>query len=588
MKHRVILISLLATALASLNVYAAVRSQSVGSGTFTAPSGVTVLPNGDLDGDGVLNALDPDTDGDAVPNAQDAFPNDVLESLDTDNDGIGNNADTDDDGDGVPDVSDIDPLDPLVTTNTPPAFAAITCPTATADIAYSCTISATDVNGHTLTYTLANGPSWMTINSATGVISGTPLTNGTVTGVQVSANDGHGTTTSPAFSFAVDKSAAQIAAETVATAITDGTLAAADITTVLSAVGSTADSDLDLSGNPIHMSYVQNCIGSSTDATTIANCSSNVDGAALSQYETAEVLSGSQTGTVDSALLEKAGISSTVATIAAGNTCGANQDQSCVDQVLALAGISSSTGITTANFENILANYFETAVASEPLTVATATGATGCSNSQTVFNIPNPPTLCASFAHWNCSGITSGISVAWTDSGKGSIQADSTVFSGGAYQVRATLNIGNTSRTKTLNGNFNLTAAVSGAQNGYKTGTQPGYWGGGYNPVNRASSQCSWWGGTLAKHSEIRAANTAHGTIISNGTRVVFRTESGDAAAYTGSGSTTKPQCSQDFHQTNSNNINGFQYRNNNNARCNNRTSSENFTYLCKDVPSCN
>ena len=108
-----------------------------------------------------------------------------------------------------------------------------------------------------------------------------------------------------------------------------------------------------------------------------------------------------------------------------------------------------------------------------------------------------------------------------------------------------------------------------------------------FNPLARAASSCSSQGGTLATHSDIRKANTAHGTIIPNGTRVVFRAANGDAVAYTGSSSSqTKPQCSNDFHQTSANNIKGFQYRNNSQARCDNRSRSENFTYLCKNVPT--
>ncbi|WP_295449244.1 thrombospondin type 3 repeat-containing protein [uncultured Thiodictyon sp.] len=61
---------------------------------------------GDLDNDGIPDAIDPDIDGDGVPNAQDAFPFDPNESVDTDGDGIGNIADTDDDNDGVPDTRD--------------------------------------------------------------------------------------------------------------------------------------------------------------------------------------------------------------------------------------------------------------------------------------------------------------------------------------------------------------------------------------------------------------------------------------------------------------------------------------------------
>ncbi|MDC0172196.1 M12 family metallo-peptidase [Gammaproteobacteria bacterium] len=51
-----------------------------------------------------------DTDGDRVADDEDAFPNDLTESIDTDGDGIGNNSDPDDDNDGVPDITDAYPL----------------------------------------------------------------------------------------------------------------------------------------------------------------------------------------------------------------------------------------------------------------------------------------------------------------------------------------------------------------------------------------------------------------------------------------------------------------------------------------------
>lgn len=53
-----------------------------------------------------------DTDGDGVPDADDAFPDNPLETMDTDGDGTGDNADTDDDNDGVPDGEDAFPTDP--------------------------------------------------------------------------------------------------------------------------------------------------------------------------------------------------------------------------------------------------------------------------------------------------------------------------------------------------------------------------------------------------------------------------------------------------------------------------------------------
>ena len=76
-----------------------------------ATSAVTLNPDGDLDGDGIINSADTDDDGDGWIDTSDAFPTDSDEWLDTDSDGIGNNEDTDDDADGVADADDDFPLD---------------------------------------------------------------------------------------------------------------------------------------------------------------------------------------------------------------------------------------------------------------------------------------------------------------------------------------------------------------------------------------------------------------------------------------------------------------------------------------------
>ena len=65
----------------------------------------------DMDGDG-------DGDGDGVADADDAFPNDPMETADADGDGVGDNADLDDDNDGVADVHDGLPLNPMETKDT--------------------------------------------------------------------------------------------------------------------------------------------------------------------------------------------------------------------------------------------------------------------------------------------------------------------------------------------------------------------------------------------------------------------------------------------------------------------------------------
>jgi len=72
----------------------------------------------DRNANGLLNQDDfSDLDGDGVVDAVDVFPNDPSESADFDNDGIGDNADTDDDNDGVSDDQDQMPFNAAETTD---------------------------------------------------------------------------------------------------------------------------------------------------------------------------------------------------------------------------------------------------------------------------------------------------------------------------------------------------------------------------------------------------------------------------------------------------------------------------------------
>lgn len=62
---------------------------------------------GDLDGDGVLDAVDDDRDGDGCPNEADELPDDPFACNDLDGDGVGDAVDADDDGDGVSDLEEM-------------------------------------------------------------------------------------------------------------------------------------------------------------------------------------------------------------------------------------------------------------------------------------------------------------------------------------------------------------------------------------------------------------------------------------------------------------------------------------------------
>ena len=168
----------------------------------------------------------------------------------------------------------------------------------------------------------------------------------------------------------------------------------------------------------------------------------------------------------------------------------------------------------------------------------------------------------------------------YNDLGKGNIVADTTVFSGNSYTVTATLAVGGTTRTRTINGSFNTQAAIAGAQQGYKTTGEPAWWK-NYNALHRARDRCANWGGSIATHADIVAANAALSSpIIPNGTRTIFAAANGDANVSTGG----KTQCSESWPTQHTLKwINGAKSQ-----KCNNVAGfGRSFTILCKDVPSC-
>ena len=369
-------------------------------------------------------------------------------------------------------------------------------------------------------------------------------------------------------------------------------LTASDITNIINADNSSLNSGVDLT-NTAHLDFIKDCIDDLSDSASTdeaADCATSATQEEVVSYEIFGIFNDDYSGTVDTTMLNNAGIDDNVSTIAAGNTCGADQDESCITAVLeSSSSFSSADDISTATISTVLADYFEDAVDNETTTVETASGTTGCDDNNTTFNVPNPPSLCRSFANWNCTSLTTGISVHWDDNGKGAVRADSSTFTGSSYQLRAKLVIGSVTRTKTLNGTFNLQAAVNGAQQGYKTGTKPGWWK-HYDALELAASQCTSWGGTLAKYAEIQAANTAvSGTLVSDNTRVVFRANDGNATSVkTTNSNNGRFQCSEDFKQGSTNQDRYIYDTGPKAPECNGEDDPENFTFLCKDVPSCN
>ena len=74
---------------------------------------------------------------------------------------------------------------------------------ATAGQAYSFQPAASDADGDTLNFTIANKPSWASFNQITGRLSGTPTAAGTHSGIVISVDDGRATASLAAFAITV-------------------------------------------------------------------------------------------------------------------------------------------------------------------------------------------------------------------------------------------------------------------------------------------------------------------------------------------------------------------------------------------------
>lgn len=85
----------------------------------------------------------------------------------------------------------------------PPGIVGAPEPTIEIGQAFSFTPSSSDVNGDVLTFSAVNLPSWMSIDSLTGTISGTPTEVGTYEGITITVSDGKFDSVLPAFALTV-------------------------------------------------------------------------------------------------------------------------------------------------------------------------------------------------------------------------------------------------------------------------------------------------------------------------------------------------------------------------------------------------
>ena len=101
---------------------------------------------------------------------------------------------------------DPDPTPPPPPPNQPPVISGTPATTSvTIGTPWSFTPTASDPDGNTLTFSISGRPSWMSFNTSTGQLSGTPGSNhvGTYANIQISVSDGQATAALPAFTLTV-------------------------------------------------------------------------------------------------------------------------------------------------------------------------------------------------------------------------------------------------------------------------------------------------------------------------------------------------------------------------------------------------
>ena len=87
------------------------------------------------------------------------------------------------------------PTTPPTGNNTPPTISGRPSSSATVGESYSFTPAANDADGDNLTFSIANMPDWMSFDSSTGAVAGTPSMGdvGTYNGILISVTDGQST-----------------------------------------------------------------------------------------------------------------------------------------------------------------------------------------------------------------------------------------------------------------------------------------------------------------------------------------------------------------------------------------------------------
>jgi hypothetical protein len=99
---------------------------------------------------------------------------------------------------------------PAPSANNAPTISGTALAAATAGQGYSFTPTASDADKDTVSFTIANKPSWAAFNATTGALTGTPAAKdvGGYSGIEIAATDGKAVTALPAFAITVSAAVA--------------------------------------------------------------------------------------------------------------------------------------------------------------------------------------------------------------------------------------------------------------------------------------------------------------------------------------------------------------------------------------------
>ncbi|MGC6471808.1 MAG: hypothetical protein ACON4W_02910 [Parvibaculales bacterium] len=286
-----------------------------------------------------------------------------------------------------------------------------------------------------------------------------------------------------------------------AAADSDTDLTAANVTSILSATSTTANSYLDTS-NTIHMDYLNQCIsGESSPADALSTCASSSNlKKNVKAYQVgmiASLNSGSYTkSSITTTLLKQIGVPDNSANVIGSNNCGTGGNSSCLtalrDAIVSSDLDETATPTNVTNKINELMRAQMVIVANNTsIPAASGTLKSGCSTS---YNLPLPDPC--GHSQWTCTKVQGPSG--WNISGTNVVVPSSSTATGNQnVKIRMSLGIYSPAYTKDVTRTYNIAQAVAASANGYKkfstSGNNP--WG----PWN----SCIAKGGNLATYSNV-------------------------------------------------------------------------------------